>query len=1401
MHSRGPNTLIFLAAALLLGINAKAGSFTSDFGNPNQTGFVLNGDAVIENGYLVLTPALGSKQGSIVFDDIDPGRTISAFTVSYKVRLGGGTSDPADGMAFYFGSDIDVTANFGEEGPEPSTSGITVSFDTYNNGNNEAPAIDVKVNGTTVAHKNVSVFLLLSDTFTNVVVQLNNNGTLNLAYKDQVIYTNLYLTGYTPITGGRFALGARTGGAWSTHWVDDLQITTTVAGAGQAPAITTQPASQTVPEHGSVTFTAGFTGTAPLTFQWMKNGVNLAGATEQSLTLTNVPGSDNGAKFKVQITNAQGSATSDEATLTVQADTEVPTVVSVTGSATFNTITVVFSEPVSPGTATQAGNYKFDKGLTVSSASLTTPTTVTLTTSAQTPGELYTLTINGVQDTASTPNTIAADTRKTVSAWVIVQGFLKFSYWGGLSTSDYNMDNTLLADPRYPASPDAVYYTSSFSSRPVFPDDSHEGYGAVISGWVTPPESGDYRFFLSSDDLSRLFVSSDDSPANLTQVAELTTCCTGFTEPEVSMTSWPITLTAGKKYYVEAIYTEGGGGDYCFVAWRKEGDPTPAGSLAPIPSQFLSTLANPDLASITFDAQPTDVSTTENKSATFGVTVTASPAPVLYQWQRAEPNSSTFNNIAGATARSYTTPALKRANDDGAKYRVVVSVPGKSAVSVEAALAVDIDTTPATVVEASGGENLRSVTVVFSEAVDPVSAAVSANYTINGLSVTGAALVAPNTVLLTTSEQAQETLYTVVVTNVKDTAIPANTIGTTGNSATFTSMILLRGAMKWEAFTGIGSDVSISALTSVAKYPDQPDEVRLVPGYEGPANFGDNYGARIKGFITPTQTGDYVFYVATDDHGELWLSTDDTAQNKTRRAVEPNWSNPRQWTGPDGGGRPGCDAGQCENVTAPIHLEAGKRYYTELLYKEGGGGDHGAVAWKLASAADPANGSAPIWGDVVSVALDRATLDRLSLPLSAGSKPGTGVSNQRGFKARIYQVDQAGTVGLQANFYRAEQELAGIIGPNVADLTGAVNGVFAADVINWNQDAPGPIGNFEDDLPIPGIPGTGSQDYNTDNIAAEIITYVEFPSAGVYVMGVNSDDGFKVTLTDQPPASNGSVTVTSPASAAASYYALSAGTDYGGVFKPITEPIVGELVAADPIDACSALLNAAALKGKIALVDRGVCTFSSKVQATIDAGAIAAIVVNSRDPGSGEGIFPIIMGGVYVDAPAVMISKPDGAKLKAALATGPVMVHITPDFTPAVGAFLLDRGSADTVFSFRVAQPGLYPFRLVWYEGGGGANVEWFTRSADGAKWVLLNSTDPAALKTYRAWNFTPIAEAKPQIGIAKLEGGTLTLEYSGVLQAADQVTGPWLDVPNATSPYNTTVTTEVRKFWRTRTP
>jgi len=95
----------------------------------------------------------------------------------------------------------------------------------------------------------------------------------------------------------------------------------TVSGTGTitavAPTITTQPANQTVTAGQAATFAVAASGTAPLSYQWRKNGVNIAGATLSSYTTPATATSDSGATFSVVVTNTAGTVTSAAATLTV----------------------------------------------------------------------------------------------------------------------------------------------------------------------------------------------------------------------------------------------------------------------------------------------------------------------------------------------------------------------------------------------------------------------------------------------------------------------------------------------------------------------------------------------------------------------------------------------------------------------------------------------------------------------------------------------------------------------------------------------------------------------------------------------------------------------------------------------------------------------------------------------------------------------------------------------------------------------------------------------------------------------------------------------------------------------------------------------------------------------------
>lgn len=83
------------------------------------------------------------------------------------------------------------------------------------------------------------------------------------------------------------------------------------------PTLTAHPSNQSVTVGQTVTFTVGAAGTAPLSYQWQRNSVDIIGATATSYTISSVSLADNGAKFRCVVSNSFGTANSNEATLTV----------------------------------------------------------------------------------------------------------------------------------------------------------------------------------------------------------------------------------------------------------------------------------------------------------------------------------------------------------------------------------------------------------------------------------------------------------------------------------------------------------------------------------------------------------------------------------------------------------------------------------------------------------------------------------------------------------------------------------------------------------------------------------------------------------------------------------------------------------------------------------------------------------------------------------------------------------------------------------------------------------------------------------------------------------------------------------------------------------------------------
>src|SRR5438309_8315567 len=98
------------------------------------------------------------------------------------------------------------------------------------------------------------------------------------------------------------------------------------AGSSTAPSITNQPASQTVTAGQTATFSVVASGTAPLSYRWMKGGTTILGATSSSYTTPATSSADNSSQFTVAVSNIAGSVTSNTATLTVSTAAVAPSI-------------------------------------------------------------------------------------------------------------------------------------------------------------------------------------------------------------------------------------------------------------------------------------------------------------------------------------------------------------------------------------------------------------------------------------------------------------------------------------------------------------------------------------------------------------------------------------------------------------------------------------------------------------------------------------------------------------------------------------------------------------------------------------------------------------------------------------------------------------------------------------------------------------------------------------------------------------------------------------------------------------------------------------------------------------------------------------------------------------------
>ncbi|MBT31939.1 MAG: hypothetical protein CMO01_19955 [Thalassobius sp.] len=161
--------------------------------------------------------------------------------------------------------------------------------------------------------------------------------------------------------------------------------------------------------------------------------------------------------------------------------------------------------------------------------------------------------------------------------------------------------SALTSTEDYPNDPTGSDYLTSLEAvdwdNPTDNQTWYNFYGQRIRGYIHPDTTGTYYFFLSSDDQSELYLSTDDDPENKVLIANISTYST-FNQWDklASQKSAAITLEKDHKYYVEILHKEASGNDHLRVGWLKPGETGTAPSEI-VPSSVLSSFFDTDAIS------------------------------------------------------------------------------------------------------------------------------------------------------------------------------------------------------------------------------------------------------------------------------------------------------------------------------------------------------------------------------------------------------------------------------------------------------------------------------------------------------------------------------------------------------------------------------------------------------------------------------------------------------------------------------------------------------------------------------------------------------------------------------------------------------------------------------------
>ena len=447
----------------------------------------------------------------------------------------------------------------------------------------------------------------------------------------------------------------------------------TVTTVPSAPKISTQPANQSVQAGQSATFSVVATGSAPLSYQWRRNGTAIGGASGALYKTPATSSTDNGAVYSVVVNNAVGSITSGNATLTVTAAPSAPKITTQPANQSVQAGQSATFSVVATGSAPLSYQWRRN-GTAIGGATGTlykTPAT-----SSTDNGAVYSVVVsNAVGSTTSgnamltvtaapsAPKITTQPANQSVQAGqsatfsVVATGSAPLSYqWRRNGTAIGGATGTLYKTPA----------TSSTDNGTV--------YSVVVSNAVGSTTSGNATLTVTAAPSAPKITTQ---PANQSvQAGQSATFSVVATGSAPLSYQWRRNGTAiggatGALYKTPATSSTDNGAVYSVVVSNAVGSTTSGNAT-------LTVTAAPSAPKIT--TQPANQSVQAGQSATFSVVATGS-APLSYQWRR---NGTA---IGGATGTLYKTPATS-STDNGAVYSVVVSNAVGSITSANATLTV-----------------------------------------------------------------------------------------------------------------------------------------------------------------------------------------------------------------------------------------------------------------------------------------------------------------------------------------------------------------------------------------------------------------------------------------------------------------------------------------------------------------------------------------------------------------------------------------------------------------------------------------------------------------------------------------------------------------------------------------